>query len=254
LPTISAFISDIYSTRLYAACEGFPLWNPSACNLGDIGYVRQGTFHALFNAEQGPVRGRPSFSSEVQMARRTSSPSEFPAPSHSAFSDVSILTDTTSTTDSTMTVRNNNSSPPESPETTSPRRRSITRLFSGHSSPLGVASSIALDPQPPSPMPLQVEREAPRIFDMGPRMSSNYKTLGMKVGGDLSATAGVPLSATISFESSGGTGALLIARDPIHRHLLRHRGVLKGASVRCGLPSILQADTFFYLSCLQLTF
>jgi len=85
-----------------------------------------------------------------------------------------------------------------------------------------------MDPRPPPPLPLRVEREEPRVFDMGPRMSNNYRTLGFKVGGDLSAATGVPLNATISFESSGGTGALLVARDPIHRHLLRHRGILKG--------------------------
>ena len=78
------------------------------------------------------------------------------------------------------------------------------------------------------PLPLGVERDTPRVFDFGPRMSSNYKSLGFSVGGDLGASTGVPLGATISFETSGGTGALLLAKDPIHRHLLRHRGILKG--------------------------
>jgi len=77
-------------------------------------------------------------------------------------------------------------------------------------------------------MPLVVEREQPRIFDMGPRMSSNYRNLGFSLGGHLAATTGLPVGATMSFESSGGTGALLLAKDPIHRYLLRHRGVLKG--------------------------
>ncbi|UZJ52650.1 hypothetical protein CBS101457_001970 [Exobasidium rhododendri] len=161
------------------------------------------------------------------MARRTSSPTTFPA-TRSTLSDVSIRTDTTSTTDSSMTVRCS-PSPPDSPEnnSSSPRRRSITRLFGGVSSPLGAGQSNVMDPRPQAPMPLQVEREIPRVFDMGPRMSSNYKTLGIKAGGDLSAASGVPLNATISFESSGGTGALLVARDPVQRHLLRHRGILK---------------------------
>lgn len=168
------------------------------------------------------------------MARRTSSPTTMPT-SHSSFTDASISTisSSTNTAQSVMTVTETNSpSPPASPNSSSPepRRRSITRLFSGHTSPLGARPSIVMDPRPPSPLPLQVEREAPRAFDMGPRMSSNYRSLGVKVGGDLSAAAGVPLNATMSFESSGGTGALLIARDPVHRHLLRHRGVLKGES------------------------
>lgn len=59
-------------------------------------------------------------------------------------------------------------------------------------------------------------------------MSSNYRNLGFSLGGHLAATTGLPVGATMSFESSGGTGALLIAKDPIHRYLLRHRGVLKG--------------------------
>lgn len=82
--------------------------------------------------------------------------------------------------------------------------------------------------RPSSPMALPVERELPRTFTMGPRMSTNYRNLGASIGGNMAATTGLPVGATISFESTGGTGALLLVKDPVHRSILRHRGVLKG--------------------------
>ncbi|PWN32272.1 uncharacterized protein FA14DRAFT_186039 [Meira miltonrushii] len=48
-----ASISNIYARSLYTACEGYPLWNPSKCELGDIGFIRQGTFHTIYNAAEG---------------------------------------------------------------------------------------------------------------------------------------------------------------------------------------------------------
>lgn len=215
LPAISAFISDTYATRLYATCEGFPLWNPSHCNLGDIGYIRQGTFHALFNAEQGPRDQSTTFSSDVQMARRTSIPGN--APSSPTSSDTQTPVATTET----------GSPSPPALDGFAPRRSSLTRLLSGLGSPHGMVNSGLIERRP-SPLPLLVEREPTRIFDVGPRMSNNYRSIGFSIGGDLSATTGVPMGATISFETSGGTGALLVAKDPIHRHLLRHRAILKG--------------------------
>lgn len=214
MPIISAFISDTYATRLYATCEGFPLYNPSFCNLADIGYIRQGTFHALFNAEQGPRDQSTSFSSDVQMARRTSTPGNVPS------------SPTSSETQTLVAITETGSPSPPASDGLAPRRSSLTRLLSGLGSPHMGSSGII--ERRPSPLPLLVEREETRVFDVGPRMSNNYRTVGFSLGGDLSAATGVSLGATISFETSGGTGALLLAKDPIHRHLLRHRAVLKG--------------------------
>jgi hypothetical protein len=57
-------------------------------------------------------------------------------------------------------------------------------------------------------------------------MSSNYHNVGLTLGGS-AAGVGVPLGGTITFESSGGNGALLVSRNPMQRHLLRYEGVLK---------------------------
>jgi hypothetical protein len=43
---------DIYRERLATTYPlfGHALWEPSAVEIGDVGYVRQGKFHRLFNA------------------------------------------------------------------------------------------------------------------------------------------------------------------------------------------------------------
>ncbi len=74
------------------------------------------------------------------------------------------------------------------------------------------------------PMPLAVDQEDPKLFDMGPRMSSNYRCLGIDVG---ASVPGAPVGVKIGFESSGGDGAILIPRDPTERTRLKYPGVLK---------------------------
>ena len=85
-------------------------------------------------------------------------------------------------------------------------------------------SSSAYDELRP-PLPLAVEAEMPRVFTMGPRASNNMRGLGMELGANLT---GSPVGGTLSFETSGGDGALIIPRDPVERTLLKHVGVLKG--------------------------
>jgi len=73
-------------------------------------------------------------------------------------------------------------------------------------------------------MPLVVDQETPKLFDMGPRMSSNYRCLGIEGG---ASVPGTPVGVKIGFESSGGDGAILIPRDPTERTKLKYLGVLK---------------------------
>ncbi|KAI3482276.1 hypothetical protein L1887_55109 [Cichorium endivia] len=64
----------------------------------------------------------------------------------------------------------------------------------------------------------------PSSSTWGPRMSSNYRCLGIDVG---ATVPGTPASVKIGFESSGGDGAILIPRDPTERTRLKYLGVLK---------------------------
>jgi hypothetical protein len=210
---LSHFISDTYATRLYATCEGYPLWNPSVLTLGDIGYIRQGAFYPLYNVQRGPAPDLPSFSEETRMARRTSGPGTIPPSA------------TVSEPNSPASV--NSDLPGSEPDR---RRSSIGRMLSHLNYSSGLGGSVLYE-QPASPMALNVDRDEPRIFNTGPRMSTNYRNLGFTVGGNMPAASGLPLGATMSFETMGGTGALLVAKDPIHRYLLRHRGVLKGEQI-----------------------
>ncbi|EGN94854.1 hypothetical protein SERLA73DRAFT_143743 [Serpula lacrymans var. lacrymans S7.3] len=46
---------NIYAQQLSELCHGYPLWFPEPCmydevTVGDVGYVREGVFHRLFNA------------------------------------------------------------------------------------------------------------------------------------------------------------------------------------------------------------
>ena len=47
-------------------------------------------------------------------------------------------------------------------------------------------------------MPLSVDQEAPQLFDMGPRMSSNYRCLGIDASVNV---PGAPVGVKIGFES-----------------------------------------------------
>lgn len=216
------------------------------CELGDVGYVRQGTFHKIFNAAQGPQSAPISKASTIAQALRTetqypdapTSPMQ-PVETHQSASPGFGMAqdDGNNARDKTPEAHGLNvsaammgmpgnipsrgssrSPPPQSPP--SSRRSSLTGFFPRHSSP----GSASADGGPP--LPLMMETDIPRIFDMGPRMSSNYHSIGITLGAHAHAT-GVPLGATLTFESAGGDGALLVARDPVQRHLLQHVGVLK---------------------------
>ncbi|PWN32271.1 uncharacterized protein FA14DRAFT_192504 [Meira miltonrushii] len=253
MPAFGASVSDIYATSLYAACEGLPLWNPCLCDLGDVGFVRQGTFHKIYNAAQGPqsVPSNPASNVEAAWRTQTQYPEEATSPTRisqsgggnyiplnreslsnalasASYNSDGERSDTVTEAPSPAAVPTglpgvsgarlpSNSPPPGS------RRSSLTKYFPRHSSP-GFGSNGATDGGPP--LPLHLEAEPVRAFDMGPRMSSNYHNVGVSIGANVHA-AGVPLGATLTFESSGGDGSLLVARDPVERHLLLHVGVLK---------------------------
>lgn len=69
-----------------------------------------------------------------------------------------------------------------------------------------------------------MEAMQPQRFDAGPRTSSNFHCLGFSVGANV---PGAPVGGTLSFETSGGQGALLVQRAPTERLALLHEGVLR---------------------------
>ena len=327
--------ADIFATLLYAPCEGLPLWNPSPLELGDVGFVRDGSFHVLYNAITGPTdaQGNRSEASQMALAMRTTmssggssqggsgrrvSAAGLTAGGSSAgsaaalglpdatmqltpgdgrrASNASALTSAGSSTGTGGTGmgpslsasqqqhqqqgggatgefatpvvgRAASLSPPPQPQAPSAhstgfRRSSLTRGFlrrsqspgpnvgpSGEwSGAAGTSAGVAPSGAWPSgstspphgggfgggdemifpPMPLSVEAEAPRVFTMGARTSNNFRAFGASAGVDLGAAAvAVPVGGEISFETSGGDGAVLVPRDPVERTLLRHVGVLK---------------------------
>lgn len=233
MPASNTTVSYIYATCLYAACEGLPLWNPGLCDLGDVGFVRQGTFHKIYNVSQDLQAIPFNPASNLDAARRTQADPlnsatnviQSGSGNHVALSNALEGSDTISEGGSPLTVPaglpglSNARFPSNSPPPSS-RRSSLTKYFPRHSSPSNPA------PETIPPHPLHLEAEVPHTFEMGPRMSSNIEKVGASIGGNVHA-AGIPVGATLTFESSGGDGALLVARDPVERHLLLHVGVLK---------------------------
>ena len=228
--------AEIYAACLYTGGEGYPLWNPSPLRLGDVGYVRDGSFIVLYNAIDGP--GRLSDAASIPLARR---------------SDRSVSRERTRRDSGASSTKtdiedpiNVLMDPPESVRSASLATCNM-QPSSGGSVPMSrAAASDSLLPSvskkgsptlshrklrsgtPPEgpypPMPLSVDQEAPKLFDMGPRMSSNYRCLGLEAG---ATVPGTPVSVKIGFESSGGDGAILIPRDPTERTRLKYLGVLK---------------------------
>ena len=226
--------AEIYAACLYTGGEGYPLWNPSPLRLGDVGYVRDGSFIVLYNAIDGP--GRLSDAASIPLARRFDCS---PAREHA-----SVDTGTKPLRmdlDETIVV-------PTGPIDSS-RRSSLATPSVISSMPAGMSRSSDSDPLLPSsakkgspslshrrlrsgtppeglhpPMPLSVDQEAPKLFDMGPRMSSSYRCVGVNGGASVPSS---PVNVKISFESSGGDGAILIPRDPTERTRLKYLGVLK---------------------------
>lgn len=222
-----ASYADLFATCLYVSGEGLPLWNPSPLRLGDVGYVRDGGFTVLFNAIDGPPSAL-SHAASIRLARR----SHRSASRGRATSNVGI--------DMSPTIEN---------QLLNTRRYSAAS--SGIASPASEAVSVdslsepvtplpVISPTleacsrsvrsstPPDgpfpPLPLNVDQEPAKLFYMGPRMSSNYRCVGISAG---ASVPGVPVTGKLSFETAGGDGAILIPRDPTERTVLKHVGVLK---------------------------
>ena len=232
--------ADIYATCLYAAGEGLPLWNPSPLRLGDIGFVRDGTFHTLFNCIDGPPESLSNAASIDRATRSDGSRSRTSSRSSSAAqgSEASAQSEGANVGNASVGSDQNDAAGQRGRSLTAPLRRS-SRLQTGSVSPFTRSPpipSIDLHPvdrstrssTPPDgpfpPMPLEVDQEIPKLFDMGPRMSSNYRCLGVSLG---ASVVGAPVTGKIGFETSGGDGAILIPRDPTERTMLKHLGVLK---------------------------
>ncbi|PWN43130.1 hypothetical protein IE81DRAFT_346737 [Ceraceosorus guamensis] len=210
-----AHISDTYCTCLYVAAEGLPLWHPGRVDLGDVGYVRDGRFHKLYNVVDGPSLVR-SEAARPDLARRTQSGSRSPPGSpgaeQSAWTAVPAF--------ATMGPRNSFSGErrasaplnvPSSPSS-SPRSRRTSLM-----------GAFRSEEEPQPPLPIFVDEAEESAFDIGPRTSANFRSLGAGVGAEVTGTAG----GTLSFETSGGDGALLVSRDPTVRNELEHLGTLK---------------------------
>lgn len=228
--------AEIYATCLYTGGEGYPLWNPSPLRLGDVGYVRDGSFIVLYNAIDGP--GRLSDAASIPLARR----------SDRSTSRERVRRDSVGTTSAKMDI-DDPVSVIADPAESSCRSSLASSSMSPSLAPVAMSRSSASDSLLPSaakkgsptlshrklrsgtppegpfpPMPLSVDQEAPKLFDMGPRMSSNYRCLGLSGAASI---PGAPVSVKIGFESSGGDGAILIPRDPTERTRLKYLGVLK---------------------------
>ena len=226
--------ADIYASCLYASGEGLPLWNPSPLRLGDVGYVRDGSFIVLYNAVDGP--DALSDAASISLARR---------------SERSVSRDR-ARRDSGARPKMDLDDPidaPPAPGVSSRRSSLATSSACSSTAALPLSRSAASDSLLPSatkkgsptlahrklrsgtppegpfpPMPLSVDQEAPQLFDMGPRMSSNYRCLGIDTNVNV---PGALVGVKIGFESSGGDGAILIPRDPTERTRLKYLGVLK---------------------------
>lgn len=227
--------AEIYAACLYTGGEGYPLWNPSPLRLGDVGYVRDGSFIVLYNAIDGP--GRLSDAASIPLARRSDRSSSrernrqdcgVKSPKMDSDDPVVVHTDPAGSRRSSL------ASSPASLSSSLPAGMSRSAASDSLLPSAANKGSPTLSHRklrsgtPPEgpypPMPLSVDQEVPKLFDMGPRMSSNYRCLGINGG---TAVPGTPLSVKIGFESSGGDGAILIPRDPTERTRLKYLGVLK---------------------------
>lgn len=221
-------ISEIYALSLYAQGEGWPLWHPTPCRLADVGYMRDGTFHRLYNAKDGPQSTTlRSEAADVDLARRTEADTRSAGPSSPARE---------SQAKPSGLVLSANAGPSSDHKMADV----VPSHFGDHLERGGEsgASSPSFHHQfrrpswtrssepPQAPLPLKIDEAPERVFGMGPRMSANITAIGASIGADASFAA-APVGATLSFETSGGDGALLITRDPTHRQLLLHVGILK---------------------------
>ncbi|CDU26368.1 uncharacterized protein SPSC_06562 [Sporisorium scitamineum] len=228
--------AEIYAACLYTGGEGYPLWNPSPLRLGDVGYVRDGSFIVLYNAIDGP--GRLSDAASIPLARRsdrslsrermrrdsvgaTSAKMDMDDPVH-------VIADPAeSSRRSSLASPNMSPSLASVPMSRSAASDSLLPSAAKKGSPTLSQRKLRSSTPPEGPyppMPLSVDQEAPKLFDMGPRMSSNYRCFGLEAG---TSIPGTPASVKIGFESSGGDGAILIPRDPTERTRLKYLGVLK---------------------------
>ncbi|CBQ73312.1 conserved hypothetical Ustilaginaceae-specific protein [Sporisorium reilianum SRZ2] len=229
--------AEIYSACLYTGGEGYPLWNPSPLRLGDVGYVRDGSFIVLYNAIDGP--GRLSDAASIPLARRSdrSLSRERTHPDSAGVTSakmdiddpVSVIADPAGSSRRSSLATSSSMSPSLAPVAMSRSSASDSLLPSAAKKGSPTLSHRKLrsgtPPEGPyPPMPLSVDQEAPKLFDMGPRMSSNYRCLGLA---GATTIPGSPVSVKIGFESSGGDGAILIPRDPTERTRLKYLGVLK---------------------------
>lgn len=226
--------ADIYANCLYASGEGLPLWNPSPLRLGDVGYVRDGSFIVLYNAVDGP--GTLSDAASIHLARRSddcvSRDRDRRDSSAKAHMDVDNLDDAASgegasSRRSSLTTSSVSSAPTAVFMSRAAASDSVLPSVTKKGSPTLSHRKLRSGTPPEGPfppMPLSVDQETPKLFDMGPRMSSNYRCLGLDVG---ASVPGTPASVKIGFESSGGDGAILIPRDPTERTRLKYLGVLK---------------------------
>ncbi|EPQ27517.1 uncharacterized protein PFL1_05055 [Pseudozyma flocculosa PF-1] len=240
--------ADIYATCLYSESEGLPLWNPSPLRLGDVGYLRHGTFYTLFNCIDGPPLTL-SNAASIELATRSDGSRSRSSSLASVAGGAASSADDDMDVDggdrgrgrggSSVASSTTGSEPPTDSRSSSLALRRSPRIAADILSPLSPPTSLSSrrpsprpsnrsstppDAGPGPPLPLEVDQEAPKLFDMGPRMSSNYRCLGLSLG---ASVPGAPVSGKISFETSGGDGAILVPRDPTERSVLKHIGVLK---------------------------
>ncbi|TKY89233.1 hypothetical protein EX895_001764 [Sporisorium graminicola] len=228
--------AEIYAACLYTGGEGYPLWNPSPLRLGDVGYVRDGSFIVLYNAIDGP--GRLSDAASIPLARRSDRSVSRERVRRDSAGSASASMDIDDPVRVIMDSAESSRRSSRASSSTSPPLASVAMSRSAASDSILPSAAKKGSPTlshrklrsgtPPEgpfpPMPLSVDQEAPKLFDMGPRMSSNYHCLGLAGG---TSIAGSPVSVKIGFESSGGDGAILIPRDPTERTRLKYLGVLK---------------------------
>ncbi|KAJ1026821.1 hypothetical protein NDA16_002118 [Ustilago loliicola] len=226
--------ADIYASCLYEAGEGLPLWNPSPLRLGDVGYVRDGSFIVLYNAVDGPEAL--SNAASIRLARRSDRSLSRDRARRGSNADVKMDIDDPVDPTAAVAVSSRRSSLAASTATMSSATACLSRSAASDSVLPSAAKKgsptlshrklrSGTPPEGPfPPMPLSVDQEEPKVFDMGPRMSSNYRCLGLNFG---ASVPGAPVSAKIGFESLGGDGAILVPRDPTERTRLKYLGVLK---------------------------
>ncbi|UTT92097.1 hypothetical protein NDA17_003520 [Ustilago hordei] len=226
--------ADIYASCLYEAGEGLPLWNPSPLRLGDVGYVRDGSFIVLYNAVDGPEAL--SDAASIRLARRFDRSLSRDRARRGSNADTRMEVDDPIQTSAPTTMTSRRSSLAVSTVSTSSATACLSKSAASDSllptaakkgSPTLSHRKLRSSTPPEGPyppMPLSVDQEEPKLFDMGPRMSSNYRCLGVNLG---ASVPGAPVSAKIGFESLGGDGAILVPRDPTERTRLKYLGVLK---------------------------